>query len=59
MEVITAPRTYSPGEKVIIAGTEMFFSHYVTTPQGQRPFFHYYVDGKQYGHIKNDSTQTI
>ena len=59
MEVITAPRLYSPGEKAIIDKTEMIFSHYVTTPEGERPFFHYYVDGKQYGYIKNDSTREI
>jgi hypothetical protein len=53
MEVITGTRTFSPGEKVVIAGTEMFFSHWITTPNGERPFFHYYIDGKEYGYINH------
>jgi hypothetical protein len=50
---------YQPNEKVTIAGTEMVFCHWITTPEGQRPFFHYYVNGEQFGYIKNDSTRTI
>jgi hypothetical protein len=50
---------YSPKEKVTIAGTEMTFSHYVMQEGKQCAFFHYEIDGKQYGYIKHDLTQSI
>ncbi len=50
---------YQPNEKVMINGMEYFFSHYITTPTGQAAFFHYYVEGRQYGYIKHDLTKTI
>jgi len=61
MEVITTPaqKTYRAGDKVIITGLVMIFSHYIITPNGQVPFFHYYINGEQFGYINHDLTQAL
>jgi hypothetical protein len=52
-------RTYVIGDVVKINGLDMHFSHYVVQDGKDVPFFHYYVDGKQFGYIKHDSTREI
>lgn len=59
MQKLGDTRNYSPREKVIIAGTEMCFSHWLTHNGCRVPFFHYYIDGKEYGYINHDLKREI